>query len=173
MVKSGSAKKKEDFVNINDIDRRLIYLLDMKPIGCGSISYIKDITDMFGPNLKVVNPCGHGTRAAKDLYAILMVDVSPSNQLFYGSGSIGRPICVIGAVERERNDRLREELKTANLIGDSDFVETPKGIPVCTPTRASRYLDIRTYRTLLNNIKTADDILELRGFMEKFLYTEK
>jgi hypothetical protein len=78
-------------------------------------------------------------------------------------GEYGVPVCVIGAREKDSAEKLS--------VWRAGFVHHPKHRYIYTSAHVSGLIPIKAYHRFLENIRTADDIVELRNMINKFYGT--
>ena len=135
---------------------QLVYVLERKPIDKGNI------TKVYNHDKSLESGDKDRTRSVGDLEAVLVVDATPGVGEFYG-GERGQSVYVIGAREVGSRERLS--------VWRVRFVDHPEHYHIFTSAYVSKFVPLEAYKEIMKNIKTADDLVELRELINKFYNT--
>ena len=125
-----------------------IYILNSKIIQKGSIT-------------ECVNGCEpNETRLIGNLELVLVIDPHPFAGVGYSSGRMGDPIRVIGLREVDSSEELS--------VWREGFAKHPEYGVLCTSAHASGLIPLETYKTMMENIKTGDDLVGLKNMINKY-----
>ena len=132
--------------------RTEIYVLNSKPIQKGSITECINGYSLDENNNFV-------TRPVHNLEAVLVVNPHPlAGRNFQFEN--GEPIRVIGVRETDSFERLS--------VWREGFVDHPEYHSLCTSAHASGLIPLEAYQRMMENIKTADDVVELKKMINKY-----
>ena len=125
----------------------LNYILREKAISKGSVTECIDERSLE-------------VRRVGDLVAVITVNAHP---LAGYDVPRGVPVYVIGARESDSKGRI--------TVWREGFVEHPKYSHLCTSAHASKYLPLEGLTRMFELICSADDILDLKNFINRFYGT--
>jgi len=127
-----------------------VYILKRKQVSRGTI---RECTN------GIRNP--GETRPTHELEAVLVLDARPfSCRDRYANDKVGEPVRVIGLREIDSSEPL--------FVWRIGFVLHPKHYYICTSAMASGLIPIESYLKIMKNLKTGDDVVELKNCINKF-----
>ena len=129
-----------------------IYVLESKPIQKGSITEIYLYPSERGSSNKDTKPVG-------DLEAVLVASNYPRDMEMF-RGEYGQPIYTIGVRQIGSSEPL--------TIWRTGFVEHKDHQHIFTSPYASKSITLDDLKALLETIKSADDVVEIKNMINEF-----